>query len=273
MDTRTILLDVGGTYIKRYGSTPVPIPSAGTREDISAALNSSIVTLGIPAGGLKHIGVAIPGPFNYKEGVFLMKHKFAAVYGKKFAELAGIPVGVDIKYIHDVAAVLEGAVKMLDLYNGNTALISLGTGLGFCVAVKGKVRYNDLGSPADSAWNLPWKGGILEDFASARGVKRFWAAEGGNPNDSAADIAHKADEGNLAARRAYANVGETLGMALKDTLEGLKVDTLLFSGQVSKSLNLMEENLHKYLKDIYIAPAPAGAVFEGIISLFDNNQH
>lgn len=270
MDTRTILLDVGGTYIKRYGSTPVPVPSAGSREEISAALSTSIVTLGIPAGGLKHIGVAIPGPFNYKEGIFLMKHKYAAVYGERFADLAGVPEGVEIKYIHDVAAVMEGAVRIMDLREGNTALVSLGTGLGFCIAKKGKVRYNELGSPADSVWNLPWKDGILEDYASARAVRAAWTAAGGDEKDSAATIALRAYEGNSAAADAYVQIGETLGEALKDTLEEHKVDTLLFSGQVSKSLILMEDSLCRHLKDIRITMAPADAVFEGISGLFEN---
>ena len=59
--------------------------------------------------------------------------------------------------------------------------------------------------------------------------------------------------------------------ALADLLEEHNVDTLLFSGQVSKSLVLMEDSLRKYLKDIKITMAPGGAVFQGIASLFENN--
>ena len=269
MDTRTILLDVGGSYIKRPDGAPVPIPSAGTREEIAAALRAS-VTPGL-AGGLKRIGIAIPGPFDFKEGVFLMKHKFAAVYGEKFRDLAGIPDGVDVRYIHDVNAVLEGAVRMMDLRNGNTALISLGTGLGFSVAIKGQVRYGPTGSPADVIWNLPWKDGILEDYASAKAVRNTWTALGGDPGDSAAVIARKAYDGDERAFKAYHDMGDTLGMAVKDLLENYGIDTLLFSGQVSRSLILMEDALRKYLPNIKITLAPEGAVFQGISSLFDNN--
>ena len=215
--------------------------------------------------------MAIPGPFDYRTGMFLMKHKFAAVYGELFTELAGVPEGVTIKFIHDVNAVLEGAVRIMALHNKNTALVTLGTGLGFSLAIKGQVRYGPTGSPADVLWNLPWKDSILEDYVGSKGVKKYWIAEGGDANDSAAVIAQKAGEGSPAAIKAYQNVGDTLGEALKGLMEEHKVDTLLFAGQVSKSLDLMEPSIRKHLKDINIALATAGAVFRGIASLFENN--
>lgn len=265
MDTRTILLDVGGSYIKRQSGEPIPIPSDGSRDAIAAALRASI------APGVERVGVAIPGPFDYRTGMFLMKHKFAAVYGELFTELAGIPEGVTVKYIHDVNAVLEGALRIMDLQSKNTALVTLGTGLGFSLAIKGQVRYGPTESPADVLWNLPWKDSILEDYVGSKGVKKYWMAEGGDANDSAAVIAQKAGEGNLAAIKAYQKVGDTLGEALKGLIEEHNVDTLLFAGQVSKSLNLIEPSIRKHLKNINIAPAPSGAVFRGIASLFENN--
>ena len=265
MDTRTILLDVGGSYIKRQSGEPLPIPSDGSRDAIVAALRAAV------APDAERIGIAIPGPFDYRTGMFLMKHKFAAVYGEMFPELAGIPEGVTVKYIHDVNAVLEGALRMMDLRGGNTALVTLGTGLGFSLAINGQVRYGPTGSPADVIWNLPWKDSILEDYVGSKGVKKYWMAEGGDANDSAAAIAQKAGEGNPAAIRAYEKVGDTLGQTLKGIMEEHKINTILFAGQVSKSLDLMEPSIRKHLKDIIIALAPAGAVFRGIASLFENN--
>lgn len=267
MDTRTILLDVGGTFIKRNTGDPVPIPSNGSREAIAEALRKA-VTPGL-TGGITRIGVAIPGPFHYKEGIFLMKHKFAAVYGERFRDLAGIPENVSVKYIHDVNAVLEGAIEIMGLKTSNTALVSLGTGLGFSIALNGEVRYGPTGSPADSIWNLPWQGGILEDFASARGVVKAWTALGGEAGISPADIAGKAYAGDAMAQKAYNSVGEVLGTALKEKLEEFEIDTLLFSGQISKSLSLMEEGLRKHLNNIRISRAPEGAVYRGISGLFE----
>ena len=268
MDTRTILLDVGGTYIKRPDGAPVPIPSGGTREEIALALRRAVEIPGT-SPRMTRVGVAIPGPFDYKEGIFLMKHKFGAVYGERFAELAGIPEGVQVKYIHDVNAVLEGSIRMMGLEGKNTALVSLGTGLGFSVAVNGQVRYGPTGSPADVIWNLPWNGGILEDYASARAVRNGWMELGGDSSDSAATVARKAYDGDEKAYRVFSRMGETLGQALKDIIEEFNVETLLFAGQVSNSLILMEDGLRESLHELKITKAPAGAVFEGIKQLFE----
>ncbi|MBR6457791.1 MAG: ROK family protein, partial [Bacteroidales bacterium] len=146
---RTTLLDIGGTFIKCADGRQIPIPSAGPREGIAAALREAFKDSG------ERIGVAIPGPFDYRNGIFRAEHKFAAVKGESFRELAGLPETADVRFIHDVCAVLEGAIRGVQSAS-NTALVTLGTGLGFAIARRGKVRYGPSLSPADVIWNLPW---------------------------------------------------------------------------------------------------------------------
>ena len=267
MDTRTILLDVGGTFIKRPGLPPVPIASAGSREEIAGALRAA-VTPGL-TGGLTRIGIAIPGPFDFQKGIFLMKHKFAAVYGESFAELACIPEGIDIRFRHDVISVLEGALRMMDL-EGDTALVSIGTGLGFTCAVEGKVLYGPTGSPAVSIWSKPYGNGILEDIVSARGIRKLYADMGGSENLSAAGIAKRAYDGEELAYKAFCRMGEALAQALEELTEQYRFRTILFAGGVSRALVLMEQALRDRLGDIRIAMAPEGAVFRGLEALFEN---
>lgn len=272
MDTGTILLDVGGTYIKRPGLPPLPIPSAGTREEIAAALRTALAH-GTPVapgltGGLTRIGVAIPGPFDYRNGIFLMKHKFAAVYGESFAALAGVPEGTDIRFRHDVNSALEGALRMMEL-RGNTALVSIGTGLGFTCAVDGKVQYGPTGSPAIGIWNKPYGNGILEDVVSARGIRNLYVSMGGSEELSAAGIAKRAYDGEDLAYKAFCRMGEALALALEELTEEFNFGTVLFAGGVSRSLILMEQALRDRLGDIRIAMAPEGAVFRGLEALFE----
>lgn len=264
MDTRTILLDVGGTYIKRPGLPPVPIASAGSREEIAGSLQKA---LGTHAG---RIGVAIPGPFDYQNGVFLMKHKFGAVYGESFAALCGIPEGVEVRYRHDVNAVLEGVLRMMDP-EGNTALVSIGTGLGFACAVDGKVLYAPTGSPAVGIWNRPWKDGILEDYVSSRGLKDTYVRTGGSAALSAAGIARRAFEGEELAWRAFSGMGEALAEVLEELTDRYGFRTIVFAGGVSRSLALMEQVLRERLGDIRLVTAPQDAVFRGLEALFENN--
>lgn len=259
------LLDVGGTFIKCADGRQVPIHSDGSQEEIAAALKEAIG----PTEGLKGVGVAIPGPFDYAEGVFLMQHKFHTVYGVSFRELTQLPEPVASRFHHDVNALLLGSIRMLGLERGNTALVTLGTGLGFAYALDGEVQYNRMGSPARNLWNLPLKnGGILEDRISARGIATAYACKTGDHTQSVLAIARRAYAGDEAALEVFSELGDQLGEALEDTVHELHVDRLLMGGQISKSMSLMLRPLQNRLEGIRILSVPEGAVFEGLSSLF-----
>lgn len=265
MATNTILLDVGGTFIKGADGRQTPIASGGSRADIASALTEAIG----PLEGVPGIGVAIPGPFDYRRGIFLMKHKFAAVYGESFRSLTGVPETVPLKFMHDVNAPLAGAIEMLHLEQGNTALITLGTGLGFSYAICGDIQCDPNGSPARSLWNMPAvDGGILEDRISARGIKAAWVDGGGDNALSVADIAGMAYAGDERAIAVFYNLGGWLGDALQGLFDELKIDTLLMGGQISKSLSLLIDPLQERLERTRILPLPEGAVFEGLATMF-----
>ena len=261
------LLDVGGTFIKCADGRQVPVCSDGSREEIAAALQEAIG----PTDNLKGVGIAIPGPFDYAHGVFLMKHKFSAVYGCSFRGLARLPEHVGLKCHHDVNAMLRGAIHLLGLEKGNTALVTLGTGLGFAYAVDGRVRLNGTGSPARSLWNIPLEGGgILEDRISARGIRAAYVRKTGDDTLSVNAIARRAYGGEEAALDVFSDLGDQLGEALEGPVQELRIDTLLAGGQIAKSLSLMLRPLQNRLEGIRILPVPEGAVFEGLSTLFDN---
>lgn len=268
MDTKTILLDVGGTFIKCSDGRCIPSESGGSREDIAAALHKAVG----PLDGVSGIGVAIPGPFDYESGTFLLKHKFAAAYGETFRSLLRIPAGVTLKFAHDVNAVLMGALRLTAPRDGNAALVTLGTGLGFSYAINGRVQCSPGGSPALSLWNRPLQGGgILEDRLSARGISAEFARISGEKNRTSLQIARMAFAGNPDALAAYATTGRLLGEALFPQLGELGISLLLVGGQIAGSLDLMLQPLSEALPGTEIRQAPAGAVFEGLSSLFENN--
>ena len=146
----------------------------------------------------------------------------------------------------------------------NTALVTIGTGLGFAYAEAGAVQLGPTGSPARPLYNVPWGDGILEDVVSARGIRAAYARLRGRTDLSAAQIASLAQSGDEAALQVYSDLGAALGEALAPVLEELGVGTLLLAGQVSRSLSLFERPLRNALDGIEIRPAPAGAVFAGL---------
>ena len=249
---RIVLLDVGGTFIKCNDGRSVPVDSDGDRDSIAASFREAV---GENAVG---VGVAMPGPFNYEKGIFLMKHKFAAVYGESFRAVAGIPDVVPVGYIHDVNAALRGALETdPSLKEGNVAMITLGTGLGFSVAENGRIATNAEGSPKYNLWNLPYGDSILEEYISRRGLRKRY-------KDGSLDVqelAAKARRGNIDAAAAFRNAGADLSYGAQPLLEKLGIRQVLFGGQISRSLDLFQLDFG----DITIAYCRdfAGAVMRG----------
>ena len=269
-DGRYLFLDVGGTSIKCSDGRVIPSCSGGTRERIADALRSAVRD----REGLAGIGIAIPGPFDYAEGIFRMEHKFAAVKGKPFRLLAGIPDDVPVRFMHDVNAALAGGVEMLGL-EGNTALVTLGTGLGFAHTVQGRIQANEKGSPARSLYNIPCRDGILEDYVSARGIRNAYARITGESNLTALQVSLRAQAGDISAMEAFSETGALLGEYLSPLLEELDIDNLLFGGQVARSFNLMKRPVLSAVEGLprlrHIGTLPEGAVFEGLATLFEND--
>ena len=195
-NTRIILLDVGGTFVKASlgisgkgaveGSfTHTPISSDGTAEEIQDAFRTAVGGQMEKAAEegyeVSAVCVAIPGPFNYHDGVFMMKHKFAAVYGRSFREILGdvVPSDVRLAFIHDVNGALLGALTAdPSLRTGNVAISTFGTGLGFAYAENGKVMESETGSPAKGLWDLPYMGGLkimFQDVPSSDSTQNWEA--------------------------------------------------------------------------------------------------
>ncbi len=235
MATRTILLDIGGTFIKCSDGREIPIDSAGSRGEIVSSLRQAVE-------GYDSASVAIPGPFRYSDGTFLMKHKFASVYGERFQNLAGLE---DCSIAHDVNAMLLGELVRSGLEgSGRTALVTLGTGLGFAVAIDGRLLTNELGSPLIPLYKFPCRDGILEDYVSKRGFLR------GFENITVKDLADKARGGDSEATVRFNECGEILGKSIAPLLGKMGIDRLLFGGQISRSYDLFAPGLESELSSV-----------------------
>ena len=265
-------MDVGGTFIKSGimsadgalldgSQQTVPINSDGSKEEICSSLTSAVrhgFTLCknygyIPAG----VGICMPGPFDYCSGVSQMDHKFAAIKGmplKTVIKNALDGLNIPIIFGHDVNTQLYG-----EMCGGNgkgfsnVCLVSLGTGLGLAMAAEGNVLMTPTGSPLVSIWNLPYNGGILEDYASKRGFYNTWEmVTGVRPADemTVAEMGRLAGGGDATALEVFRKVGDLIGKNIKSYLAEYKIECLLFGGQISRSFQFMEDAVKQELSDI-----------------------
>lgn len=251
-----LLFDVGGTFLKGAAGTAsgeilrdsfrsVPVDSAAGAGEILASFRElvSAVRTAVP-GRIAGVGMTFPGPFDYNRGISRMTHKFASLrgldMGEKIRQIPGVG-DVPVKFVHDVTCLVSGEMR-----NGaargfsNVAVVTLGTGLGFAVAVDGKVLRSPLGSPANSLWDSPYAGGILEDRISKRGIAARYRELSGRDGLSVKEIADAARAGDAAAAETFRETGGILGQILSDKAREYALECILFGGQISRSFDLLD---------------------------------
>ena len=113
------------------------------------------------------IGIAMPGPFDYENGISLIKglYKYESLYGLNVKELLADELNISprsIKLVNDASAYLlgekeAGAAKEFN----NIVAITLGTGLGSAAYYNGSLEEGDL-------YCTDFETGKCEDYASAR---------------------------------------------------------------------------------------------------------
>lgn len=113
------------------------------------------------------IGIAMPGPFDYEEGISQIKdqNKFDALYGLNIKELLARELSIEkknIRFMNDAACFLSGEVFSGAARHYHRAIgLTLGTGFGTATYLEGMAE--------DAAlWQHPFKDSIAEDYLSTR---------------------------------------------------------------------------------------------------------
>lgn len=268
-----LAIDAGGTFFKSalldahleeiansaystrsYSEGPASQIAGAYRDTVSKALQFVQENSFELAG----IGIATPGPFDYENGIPMMKHKFASIYGVRLRDLIyevpGIPRDLPISFMHDANAALAG-----EILNGNgkgyanVALITLGTGLGFAFSQNGKVQFNEQGGPKITIFRTPYDDGILEDYVSKRGFLKIYQKKSRKSDMldvQVADIGKWADEGDKVSLETFHEVGSILSRNIRSILQEHNIQCLLFGGQISRSFHHIEKSLNYELKRV-----------------------
>lgn len=270
-----LALDIGGTFIKtaiissdgRILKDTFKKKKVGSQEEQKAIINNfaQVISDGFQKASTKRldiigIGIGIPGPFDFKNGISLMKHKLSGIYGvnlkKEIIKMVGLNERYIIRFAHDAEVFLIGECWKGASKNFNRVLgITLGTGIGVSFMKDGQIIHkDDSGAPLLTLWNVPYGDGIVEDRVSQRGiVSRYNELSGENTTVkiTAKEIAERAIKGkDIFAIQVFKELGSILGKVLKPFLSELKVECIVFGGQISKSFLLFENTLKQELESI-----------------------
>ena len=254
-----VAMDVGGTSVDAACISAVgdligevvesASPAAGTKDEIVAELARALAAARAQAGDftVTACAIAMPAPFDYAAGVSHMEHKFQAIRGVDLGRLLREITGLPTYFINDADAFGLG-VSWRQLPEAERFVgLTIGTGLGGSFIENGEnVTVGDTVPPHGEVWDLPYAGGVLEDYVSARGVVAAYErlSAGGRHGTgsvervSAKEIADLAFRGSGPAVEAYRAVGTAIGRGLAPVLLRFEPELLVIGGKVGQSLPL-----------------------------------
>jgi predicted NBD/HSP70 family sugar kinase/mannose-6-phosphate isomerase class I len=244
--------------------------------DTWAKAISGVVAL---AGGAEvcSIGIAMPGPFDYEQGISLIKDmaKYEQLYGINIREALldrVYPLQVPIAFHNDAVCFGQGTVAgNVTLQSARVLTITLGTGLGACYLDRGVGCLEGAGVPPRGfLYDYPFLDGKAEDYISARWLLKEYAVRSGEelPNVKAlAELAATAD----IAKSVFHDFGTHLGQLLKERMHAFKGDHLVIGGSIAKSPALfvgpMREALGEGSYSICCSPDTEAAAISGAAML------
>lgn len=211
----------------------------------------------MPDAKLKGIGFAIPGPFNYQEGICLMKgvNKYESLYGINISEYIkrefSLANDFPLKFENDACCFGLGESFSSELLPfKNIIAITLGTGFGATFIQNTHIKKSGEGvPPSGTLYNFPYLDGIAEDYVSATWLLKAYNCKTGQDVKEVAQIADKAicqqDEN---AQVVFNEFGQHLAACLIPWIKSFRAECLVIGGNISKSSSLFLSPLRSALK-------------------------
>jgi glucokinase len=263
MEKSVLVYDVGGSHVsaavcfeRSYRLGPV-VSAPHPTDQTSDAFVNFLYSLGVEAStgfdGVSGAELAIPGPFDFDAGVSQMRHKLPYLYGvnlrQPLVERFAWRVG-QVRFLHDSAAFLLGEIVAGAARGVPRAVgITLGTGIGSAFAIDGRVMTEGHGVPlGGEIWNLPYQGGIIENFLSTRAIQCGYEQRAGVLADVAA-IASTAST-DLDAAAICTVFGRHLGLALRTVLSEFAPNVVVLGGGISRSSHLFLPTAQSQLENL-----------------------
>lgn len=180
---------------------------------------------------VNRIGVAMPGPFDYANGVSFIKdlHKFENLYGENIKELLAGDLDIapdNLAFVNDASAYLLGELNCgAGVGYKNLAGITLGTGLGSASFYKNQIHEGEL-------YKMPYKKGCAEDYISARWLISNFEI---NSNTKVFNVKMIADQfkDDTHCRKVFTEFGENLGEVLLNWIKPSSPEVIIIGGNIS----------------------------------------
>lgn len=236
------LIDTNTGEILEHTRRRLKVDPVGSSDHIIGQWASVIADCYIAGDSLPYrIGIAMPGPFDYKQGVSYIKgqSKFDSLYGinirQRLAEQLNIEA-TGIVFSNDAESYLKGEM-LHGAGKGFTRTIGLtiGTGLGSAISLDGKTRDAEL-------WCSAFHGSMAEDHLSSRWfINRYRQLTGGMVENVQQLLHHSAIQ--PAVQEIMTELGVNLAEFLAKHIRDNKLQLVVLGGNISRAFDRFSDPL------------------------------
>jgi len=262
-------VDIGGSHIN---CAAIDLESASVLKETGAdrpvnnqASATSIITVWasclaevfekVPADQILGIGVAMPGPFDYINGICLIHGvaKYENLYGFNIGDALvsslDVPDNFQVRFINDASAFAVGeawAGKASEVKR--SVSITLGTGFGSAFVVDKIPVCNGSDVPEKGCvYHLPFNGNIADESFSTRWFLRKYNKLSGKEAMGVKELADIADT-DKSVMDLFVQYGDNMGSFLAPWLNRFRAEKLVIGGNISNSYKLFGSVFEERLK-------------------------
>lgn len=254
-----LAIDLGGSHVSAgridaasgdvHTFLRVPLPPGADRAELVRRITRAAAD--VAEGAVDRIGVAVPGPFDYANGVSLLTHKLEPLHGvdlrRELAEALRAP-STAIVFVNDADAFLLGEAWVGAARGHRRAVgVTLGTGLGSAFLEDGTIVATGAQVPLEgSLHHVRYGGRPVEDTVSRAAL----LARYGDPRLDVRDVAIRARNGDARAQQAFGELAFALGEVTAPWLRSFGASCLVVGGAISRAWDLLGHGLHAALGTI-----------------------
>jgi glucokinase len=249
-------VDIGGSHIAAarviwkgdFAETTdfheADIHSFGSAENLIESW-SEVIRRAIGSSGQVRLGIAMPGPFDYAQGISLIKDqgKMKSLLGLSVKQLLGKSLNLPeahISFSNDAAAFLLGE-SLAGAGSGfqNSMGLTLGTGLGSAIKIHEVVTDAKL-------WTAPFREGIAEDYLGTAWFREYTLRKFGLSITGVKDLLLPEFDPEI-AKMVFSEFGKSLGEFLSFYVIRFQCQGVVLGGKIARAADWFLPATQAYL--------------------------
>ena len=233
------------------------------------------------------IGFAMPGPFDYKNGVAWFDEnvdKFHSLYGVdikcELHQRLDLPNDFPIRFLNDASSFAVGVANVEPVLKFNRIIaLTIGTGFGSTFIKNGLPVAGVDGIPDDGfLYHIPFQNSIADDYFSTRWFLNKYKNIKGEEIQGVKELAELA-KNDSDVKKLFKKFGTNLGNFLIPWIQKFNAECIVIGGNISKSYSLFIDEIEIQFNragiDIFVCQSvlDEDAALIGSAKLSDNDYY